>query len=104
MPVEKMTPEELERHRQLTIEMLHPELKVEIEACASAMEMTYDEFMEHLRFIVEDDSYYIDVGDNEAYKNYDWAKIWSGYELFTGTVVTASAWGRYPGTGFNCAC
>ena len=99
-----------ERKRRETIELLHPQLRKEMDACATAMDMTWEEFLEHLRLVAEGEEkegswgYYVDVGDNEAYKNFDWNKIWTGYELITGRTVPPNKWSRWPGSGFNCSC
>lgn len=101
--VDNMTPEQLDFERRRTIEMLHPELKREMEACATALEMDFDEFMEHLHGAAADDDYFHGTGPNESYYDFNWTKIWLGYELLTGKKVPPSKWGG-PRVPFSCAC
>ena len=98
----ELSPEE-EQQRRDTIAMLHPEYVLEMENCAAALDMTPEEFLEVLHEALRDEEYYQNMGDNERYRDYDWSKIWYGYELLTGKKVPPSRWGG-PRVPFSCAC
>lgn len=98
-----MTPEEFEEARRDTILMLHPDYMAEIRGCADAVEMSLEQFLAVLDSAADDGNYYEPMGSNEAYNDFDWNKIWSGWELLTGKQrpITGGAWDRVP---FTCAC
>lgn len=98
----KLTPEE-EEQRIRTITQLNPEFLQEMRLCADALQMEFEDFLGVLHEAVADEDYYESMGSNESYNDYDWRKIWAGYELLTGKKVPPSRWGgwRVP---FSCAC
>jgi hypothetical protein len=98
----KLTPKE-EEQRIATIIQLNPEFIQEMKLCASAVEMSFEAFLEILHCAVEDEDYYESMGGNESYRDYNWDKIWVGYELLTGKKVPPSRWGG-PRVPFSCAC
>jgi hypothetical protein len=99
-PAERTSEEE--RIRRETIELLHPGLQ-EMRKCAESLHMEFGEFVAHLDCAVEDEEYWHGMGDNESYRDYDWNKIWVGYELLSGKRVPPSRWGG-PRVPFSCAC
>lgn len=109
MKQSKIDKKELERQRKFerqrikTIEMLNPEFIHEMKDCAAALNLGFDDFLDILHDAVRDDDYYESMGSNESYRDFDWAKIWVGYELLTGKKVPPSRYGgwRVP---FSCAC
>lgn len=93
-----------ERQQRIkTIELLNPEFIREMKLCAGALGFDFDEFVGVLERAVEDDSYYESMGANQSYDEYDWNKIWVGYELLTGTKVPPNKWGG-PRVPFSCSC
>lgn len=109
MKRKKMEQKELERQERFeqqrikTIELLNPAFIHEIRACANTVDMTFDEFLEVLHAAVEDEEYYVGMGNNEDYRTHDWNKIWAGYELLTGKKVPPSRWCG-PRVPFSCSC
>lgn len=98
-----MTPEEFDLYRRHTIEMVNPELVREIRNCAEALEMSFEEFLAVLQESQDDDRFYQNMGTNQAYDEFDWNKIWAGWELITGKQAKPSSWGG-PRRPFSCAC
>lgn len=100
--VSHLTPKEQEQRRR-TIAQLNPGFLEEMQHCANSLDMTLEEFTYHLDEALEDEDYYHNMGGNESYYDFDWNKIWVGYELLTGRKVPPSRWGR-PRVPFSCAC
>lgn len=98
-----MDEKEFQAKRLKTIEMLNPEFIREMKTCAEALNLTFEGFLDILHEAVADEFYYESMGSNESYRDYDWAKIWAGYELLTGKKVPPSRYGgwRVP---FSCSC
>jgi hypothetical protein len=100
----KLTKKEM-KQRQDTIALLNPEVVQEMRNCAEAIEMDFDQFMEVLNRAAEDPDYYESMGDNESYGDYDWNKIWDGWELLTGKkLVATDRHGPRRWAPFSCAC
>ena len=98
-----MDQKEFQRQRRKTIELLNPEVIHEMKDCARALELTFDDFLAILDRGAEDEGYYESMGSNESYNDYNWVKIWMGYELLTGKKVPPSRYGG-PRVPFSCAC
>ena len=99
---ERERQERFEQQRLKTIEMLHPEVIHEMKHCADALGMEFEGFVEVLNRAARDPDYYESMGQNESYRDYNWDKIWLGWELLTMKKAPRSKWG--PPIPFSCAC
>lgn len=87
--------------RMETIERLNPDCIPEMRACATALNMTFESFVDTLKEAARDPDFYLHMGNNESYSDYDWAKIWRGFEILTGEKAPATT---YPHAPFSCSC
>lgn len=101
-----MTPEEFQKLRRKTIEMLEPECIPEMENCAAALDLSFDEFLSILHSAAADEEYYHHMGDNESYHAFDWEKIWRGFEILTDSHRPKGRWGNDKAVvvPFSCSC
>lgn len=103
MRMTELTAEQKEQ-RIKTIELLNPDWLNEMRDCANKLGVRLEDFIRYLDEAVDDDGFVLHTGDlSIGSYQFDWNKIWAGYELLTLKRVPASRWAN-PQIPFSCAC